>query len=74
MDQIQSFYIDDDNRKKPVIFDANKLVESFNEKELMGCKELTYKGLGQTLTEDFKNKVSDKKLLYSPDSKKVYLV
>ena len=74
LDQIQSFYIDDDNRKKPVIFDANKLVESFNEKELMGCKELTYKGLGQTLTEDFKNKVSDKKLLYSPDSKKVYLV
>ena len=74
LDQIQSFYIDDDNRKKPVIFDANKLVESFNEKELMGCKELAYKGLGQTLTEDFKNKVLDKKLLYSPDSKKVYLV
>jgi hypothetical protein len=74
LDQIQSFYVDEDNRKKPVIFDANKLVESFNEKELMGCKELTYKGLGQTLTEDFKNKVLDKKLLYSPDSKKVYLV
>ncbi len=73
LDQIQSFYIDEDNRKKPVIFDANKLVESFNEKELMGCKELTYKGLGQTLTEDFKNKVLNKKLLYSPDSKKVYL-
>jgi hypothetical protein len=73
LDQIQSFYIDEDNRKKPVIFDANKLVESFNEKELMGCKELTYKGLGQTLTEDFKNKVLNKKLLYSPESKKVYL-
>jgi hypothetical protein len=73
LDQIQSFYIDEDNRKKPVIFDANKLVESFNEEKLMGCKELTYKGLGQTLTEDFKNKVLGKKLLYSPESKKVYL-
>jgi len=39
----------------------------------MGCKELTYKGLGQTLTEDFKDKVLGKKLLYSPESKKVYL-
>ena len=74
LDQIQSFYIDEDNRKKPIIFDSNKLVENFNEKELMGCKELTYKGLGQTLTESFKNKVLGKKLLYSPESKKVYLL
>ena len=74
LDQIQSFYIGEDNRKKPLIFDINKLVENFNKKELMGCKELTYKGLGQTLTEDFKSKVLNKKLLYSPESKKVYLV
>ena len=73
LDQIQSFYVDEDNRKKAVIFDANKLVENFNAEKLMGCKELTYKGLGQTLTEDFKNKVLGKKLLYSPESKKVYL-
>ena len=74
LDQIQSFYVDDENRKKPLIFDINKLVENFNKKELIGCKELTYKGLGQTLTEDFKSKVLNKKLLYSPESKKVYLV
>lgn len=74
LNQIQSYYIDEDNRKKPVIFDANNIVEKFNKNKLMGCKELTYKGLGQTLTEDFKNKVSDRKLLYSPESKKVYLV
>jgi hypothetical protein len=73
LDQIQSFYVDEDNRKKAVIFDANKLVENFNAEKLMGCKELTYKGLGQTLTEDFKDKVLGKKLLYSPESKKVYL-
>jgi hypothetical protein len=73
LDQIQSYYIDDENRKKPIIFDTNKLVENFNKKELNGCKELIYKGLGQTLTEDFKNKVLNKKLLYSPESKKVYL-
>jgi hypothetical protein len=74
LNQIQSYYIDEDNRKKPVIFDANNIVEKFNKNKLMGCKELTYKGLGQTLTEDFKDKVLNRKLLYSPESKKVYLV
>jgi hypothetical protein len=76
LNQIQSFYIDDENRKKPVIFDSNNIVEmkKINENKLIGCKELTYKGLGQTLSEDFKNKVLNKKLLYSPESKKVFLV
>lgn len=74
LDKIQSFYIDEDNRKKPVIFDANDVIEMINENKLVGCKELTYKGLGQTLSENFINKVLNKKLLYSTDSKKVYLV
>lgn len=74
LDQVQSFYLDEDNRKKPVIFDSNDIITMVSEEKLMGCKELTYKGLGQTLSEDFKNKVLNKKLLYSPDSKKVYLV
>ena len=76
LNQIQSFYIDDENRKKPVIFDSNNIIEmkKINETKLIGCKELTYKGLGQTLSEDFKNKVLNKKLLYSPESKKVFLV
>ncbi len=76
LNQIQSYYIDDENRKKPVIFDSNNIVEmqKINENKLSGCKELIYKGLGQTLSEDFKNRVLNKKLLYSPDSKKVFLV
>jgi hypothetical protein len=76
LNQIQSFYIDDENRKKPVIFDSNNIIEmnKINENKLIGCKELTYKGLGQTLSEDFKNRVLNKKLLYSPNSKKVFLV
>jgi len=74
LDQIQSYYIDEENRKKPVIFDANNVIEVLNEKKLVDCKELNYKGLGQTLSEEFKNKVLNKKLLYSPSSKKVYLV
>ena len=74
LDQIQSFYVDEDNRKKPVIFDANDVIEMVNENKLVGCKELTYKGLGQTLSENFNAKVLNKKLLYSTDSKKVYLV
>jgi hypothetical protein len=74
LDQIQSFYFDNENRKKPVIFDANDVIEMVNENKLVGCKELTYKGLGQTLSENFTEKVLNKKLLYSPDSKKVYLV
>jgi len=74
LDQIQSFYVDEDNRKKPVIFDANDVIEMINENKLIGCKELTYKGLGQTLSENFNAKVLNKKLLYSTDSKKVYLV
>jgi hypothetical protein len=74
LNQIQSYYIDDENRKKPVIFDANNVIEVLNEKKLVDCKELNYKGLGQTLSEEFKNKVLNKKLLYSPSSKKVYLV
>jgi hypothetical protein len=74
LNQVQSYYIDEDNRKKPVIFDTNNVIEVFNEKKLMDCKELNYKGLGQTLSEDFKNKVLNKKLLYSLSSKKVYLV
>ena len=76
LNQIQSYYIDDENRKKPVIFDSNNVIEmeKINENKLSGCKELIYKGLGQTLSEDFKNKVLNKKLLYSPDSKKVFLV
>ena len=74
LNQIQSYYIDEDNRKKPVIFDANNVIEVFNENKVMDCKELNYKGLGQTLSEDFKNKVLNKKLLYSPSSKKVFLV
>lgn len=74
LDQVQSFYVDNDNRKKPVIFDSNDVVETFNESKLAGCKELTYKGLGQTLSENFKSKVLNKKLLYSIESKKVYLV
>jgi hypothetical protein len=49
-------------------------MKKINENRLIGCKELTYKGLGQTLSEDFKNKVLNKKLLYSPESKKVFLV
>ena len=76
LNQIQSYYIDDENRKKPVIFDSNNIVEmqKINENKLSGCKELIYKGLGQTLSEDFKNKVLNKKLLYSLESKKVFLV
>lgn len=76
LNQIQSYFIDDENRKKPVIFDSNNVIEmeKINESKLMGCKELIYKGLGQTLTEDFKNRVLNKKLLYSPESKKVFLV
>jgi hypothetical protein len=76
LNQIQSFYIDDENRKKPVIFDSNNIIEmdKINENKLIGCKELTYKGLGQTLSEDFKNRLLNKKLLYSPNSKKVFLV
>jgi hypothetical protein len=74
LDQVQSYYFDDENRKKPVIFDSNNIIEVVNENKLTGCKELTYKGLGQTLSEDFKNKVLNKKLLYSPESKKVFLV
>ena len=74
LDQIQSFYFDNENRKKPVIFDANDVIEMVNENKLVGCKELTYKGLGQTLSENFTEKVLNKKLLYSPDSKRVYLV
>ena len=76
LNQIQSFYIDDENRKKPVIFDSNNIIEmdKINESKLIGFKELTYKGLGQTLSEDFKNRLLSKKLLYSPDSKKVFLV
>ena len=76
LDQVQSYYFDDENRKKPVIFDSNNIIEmdKINENKLIGCKELTYKGLGQTLSEDFKNKLLNKKLLYSPDSKKVFLV
>jgi hypothetical protein len=76
LNQIQSYYIDDENRKKPVIFDSNNIVETkkINESKLNGCKELIYRGLGQTLSEDFKNKVLNKKLLYSPESKKVFLV
>jgi hypothetical protein len=74
LDQIQSYYFDDENRKKPVIFDSNDIIGVVNENKLTGCKELTYKGLGQTLSEDFNKKVLNKKLLYSPDSKKVFLV
>ena len=76
LDQVQSYYFDDENRKKPVIFDSNNIIEmdKINENKLTGCKELTYKGLGQTLSEDFNEKVLNKKLLYSPDSKKVFLV
>jgi len=74
LNQIQSYYIDEENRKKPVIFDANNILEVLNEKKLVDCKELNYKGLGQTLSEEFKNKVLNKKLLYSLSSKKVYLV
>jgi hypothetical protein len=76
LNQIQSYYIDDENRKKPVIFDSNNIVEmgKINENKLIGYKELTYKGLGQTLSEDFKNRVLNKRLLYSPVSKKVILV
>jgi hypothetical protein len=76
LNQIQSYYIDDENRKKPVIFDSNNIIEmnKINENKLVGCKELIYKGLGQTLSENFKNKLVNKKLLYSPDSKKVFLV
>jgi hypothetical protein len=74
LNQIQSYYIDEENRKKPVIFDANNVIEVLNEKKLVDCKELNYKGLGQTLSEEFKNKVLNKKLLYSLSSKKVYLV
>jgi len=74
LNQIQSYYIDEENRKKPVIFNANNTIEVLNEKKLVDCKELNYKGLGQTLSEEFKNKVLNKKLLYSLSSKKVYLV
>jgi len=76
LNQIQSYYIDDENRKKPVIFDSNNVIEmkKINENKLVGCKELIYKGLGQTLSEDFKSRVLNKKLLYSPESKKVFLV
>jgi hypothetical protein len=74
LNQIQSYYIDEENRKKPVIFNANNIIEVLNEKKLVDCKELNYKGLGQTLSEEFKNKVLNKKLLYSLSSKKVYLV
>lgn len=76
LNQIQSYYIDEENRKKPVIFDSNNilLIDKINESKLIGCKELIYKGLGQSLSEDFKKQVSNKKLLYSPETKKVYLV
>jgi hypothetical protein len=74
INQIQSYYIDDENNKKPVIFDSTNIIEKINESKLNGCKELIYKGLGQTLSEDFKKKVLNKKLLYSPESKKVYVV
>lgn len=76
LNQIQSYYIDEENRKKPIIFDSNNIVEmkKINENKLVGCKELIYKGLGQTLSEDFKSRVLNKKLLYSPESKKVFLV
>jgi len=74
LNQVQSYYIDDENNKKPVIFDSTNVIEMVNENKLNGCKELIYKGLGQTLSEDFKHKVLNKKLLYSPESKKVYVV
>jgi hypothetical protein len=74
IDQIQSFYKDDKNQRKPVIFNVNDIIILENKKHTKNFKELDYKCLGQKLSEDFLNLVNNRKLLYSTTDKKVYLV